>query len=89
MRIPGFPTDGHCARPGGGFPIAVDLVSELDLAGVVRHEYPLDRYADAFAALGAMPTAGVVVAGYDAIKVVIRSDPGEPGPAGRPGVSRG
>lgn len=72
--------------PAEVFPRAIDLVSELELADLVTHEYSLDRYPDAFAALGGVPAGGVMTTGYTAMKVVIRSDPGEPGADGWPGA---
>ncbi|MGH3827286.1 MAG: zinc-dependent alcohol dehydrogenase [Pseudonocardiaceae bacterium] len=63
------------------FPVAVNLAAELALADIVTHEYSLDRYPDAFAALGeTLP--GVVpdppaTRGYAAMKVLIRCYAGE------------
>ncbi|MFE6222593.1 zinc-binding dehydrogenase [Streptomyces sp. NPDC057854] len=84
------------------FPVAVDLAAELAgragggasfLERLVTHEFPLERYEDAFAALGGLdphgpPGAGGPTAGpshrYDALKVVIRSHTGPVGADGWP-----
>ncbi|WP_405676587.1 alcohol dehydrogenase catalytic domain-containing protein [Streptomyces sp. NBC_00868] len=86
------------------FPVAVDLAAELDglrrpgsgtgpvLERLVTHEFPLERYAEAFTALGGL-TRGDGAGGtggtgrpprYDALKVVIRSHPGPVGADGWP-----
>ncbi|MFE3760158.1 zinc-binding dehydrogenase [Streptomyces sp. NPDC059104] len=82
------------------FPVAVDLAAELAgpqgpgsvpfLERLVTHEFPLERYEEAFAALGG-PTHGDAADGgtagaprYDALKVVIRSHPGPVGADGWP-----
>jgi threonine dehydrogenase-like Zn-dependent dehydrogenase len=93
------------------FAVAVDLAAELALAPapgsaagapleeLVTHEFPLERYAQAFAALGGLtlrdpdtdadrdagPGASPVAPPrYDALKVVIRSHPGPAGADGWP-----
>ena len=52
------------------YPLAIDYVQRglIDVAPLVTHEYPLDRFAEAFAAMH----AGADAAGRDAIKVVLR-----------------
>ncbi|MFI8276854.1 zinc-binding dehydrogenase [Streptomyces sp. NPDC085929] len=83
------------------FPVAVDLAAELGgpqrpgagavpvLERLVTHEFPLERYAEAFSALGGL-TRGDGGGGtgrpprYDALKVVIRSHPGPVGADGWP-----
>ncbi len=55
------------------FPVAVDLAAELEPGGLVTHEFPLGRYAEAFAVLGGV-TDPAPDGGYQAMKVVIRSD---------------
>ncbi|MFE6848328.1 zinc-binding dehydrogenase [Streptomyces sp. NPDC057686] len=87
------------------FPVAVDLAAELSgpqgpgagtragavpvLERLVTHEFPLERYTEAFAALGGL-TGGDGDGGtgrrpgYDALKVVIRSHSGPVGADGWP-----
>lgn len=59
------------------FPVAVALAPELGLASLVTHQYPLERYADAFDSLGGVLSPENAAA-YGAMKVVIRSATGEP-----------
>ncbi|WP_406156636.1 alcohol dehydrogenase catalytic domain-containing protein [Streptomyces sp. NBC_01005] len=84
------------------FPVAVDLAVELGgpqrpgtgtgpgLERLVTHEFPLERYAEAFTALGGLTRdggdggGGTGRAGYDALKVVIRSHSGPVGADGWP-----
>lgn len=66
------------------FPIAVDLIGDLPLEPLVTHEFPLDRYQDAFALLSAGADGAGHGAGYGAMKVVIRSDAAPVGPDGWP-----
>ncbi|MFI8263929.1 zinc-binding dehydrogenase [Streptomyces sp. NPDC085665] len=83
------------------FPVAVDLAAELGglrqtgsgavpaLERLVTHEFPLERHAEAFAALGGL-TRGDAYDGtgrpprYEALKVVIRSHSGPVGADGWP-----
>lgn len=51
------------------FSAAVGLISELPVDGLVTHELPLERHAEAFSLLSSRS--------YGALKVVIRSDPGQ------------
>ncbi|MER7512385.1 alcohol dehydrogenase catalytic domain-containing protein [Streptomyces lavendulae] len=85
------------------FPVAVDLAAELGgprrpgagagtvpvLERLVTHEFPLDRHAEAFAALGGLTQDDGYDGtgrppGYAALKVVIRSHPGPVGADGWP-----
>ncbi|WP_327167372.1 zinc-dependent alcohol dehydrogenase [Streptomyces subrutilus] len=94
------------------FPVAVDLAAELGgprrpgsgtgtlLDRLVTHEFPLERYSEAFTALGGLvrsdghsgddahgedgEDSGAVVPRYDALKVVIRSHSGPFGDDGWP-----
>lgn len=66
------------------FPGAVALVPELGLANFVTHEYPLERYADAFDAIGGVLSIDCAPTAYGARKVVIRSQLGELGMNGWP-----
>ncbi|MER7467816.1 alcohol dehydrogenase catalytic domain-containing protein [Streptomyces sp. NPDC097981] len=84
------------------FPVAVDLAAELSgsqrfgggtgsgsvLERLVTYEFPLERYAEAFAALGGLTPSGDGGPGrtprYDALKVVIRSYSGPVGADGWP-----
>ncbi|MFJ4320722.1 zinc-binding dehydrogenase [Streptomyces lavendulae] len=85
------------------FPVAVDLAAELGgprrpgagagtvpvLERLVTHEFPLDRHAEAFAALGGLTQDDGYAGtgrppGYAALKVVIRSHPGPVGADGWP-----
>ncbi|UQX04722.1 alcohol dehydrogenase catalytic domain-containing protein [Streptomyces sp. RerS4] len=87
------------------FPVAVDLAAELGapqrsgsgtstlLEQLVTHEFPLEKYAEAFTALGGLTTddgdsgedSGTGrPARYDALKVVIRSHSGPVGTDGWP-----
>ncbi|MEC4019442.1 zinc-dependent alcohol dehydrogenase [Streptomyces sp. H27-D2] len=65
------------------FSMAVGLVAELNLDGIVTHEFPLERYAEAFAVLGAGAASGDGHgnggATYGAMKVVLRSGAGGSG----------
>ncbi|MCX4681213.1 alcohol dehydrogenase catalytic domain-containing protein [Streptomyces sp. NBC_01433] len=81
------------------FPVAVDLAAELSdpqrsgsgpvLERLVTHEFPLERYSEAFTALGGL-AGGDGDGGterpprYDALKVVIRSHSGPVGADGWP-----
>ncbi|MFE2373701.1 zinc-binding dehydrogenase [Streptomyces sp. NPDC059398] len=83
------------------FPVAVDLAAELDtprrpgsgagpvLGQLVTHEFPLERYAEAFTTLGGLTLddgdgSTVRPPRYDALKVVIRSHSGPVGDDGWP-----
>ncbi|MFJ6464934.1 zinc-binding dehydrogenase [Streptomyces sp. NPDC091387] len=80
------------------FPVAVDLAAELDtpqqpgtgtgpvLEWLVTHEFPLERYAEAFTALGGLTRGdgNERPPRYDALKVVIRSHTGPVGADGWP-----
>lgn len=66
------------------FPVAVALAPELELTNLVTHEYPLERYADAFGALGGVLSTDNAPTAYGAMKVVIRSELGELGMDGWP-----
>ncbi|MFF9582870.1 zinc-binding dehydrogenase [Streptomyces achromogenes] len=49
------------------FPVAVELIGELPVDGLVTHQLPLERHEEAFGLLSS--------GSYGALKVVIRSDP--------------
>lgn len=64
--------------------VAVALAPEMDLAGIVTHEYPLERHVDAFGDPGCAVGENAASPTYRAMKVVIRSAPGAPGADGWP-----
>lgn len=70
--------------PADAMLVAVAPAPEMDLAGIVTHEYPLERYVDGFGALGCAVGEDAASAAYRAMKVVIRSAPGAPGADGWP-----
>lgn len=59
------------------FPSAVAMAAELRPGELVTHEFPLEKFPDAFASLDGLLSTDSTAAGYRAMKVALRSYQGE------------